>query len=33
MQENSVRKVAELVKGNPDEAATIMRQWLQEPTR
>jgi len=30
MQENSVRKVAELVHGHPDEAAAIMRQWMQE---
>lgn len=28
LQENSVRKVAELVKGNPDEAIGIIRQWV-----
>lgn len=31
MQESSIRKVAELVKGNPDEAIGIIRQWIQEP--
>ena len=33
MQESSIRKVAELVKGNPDEAIGIIRQWVQEPAR
>lgn len=33
VQENSIRKVADLVKGNPDEAVAIMRQWLQQGTR
>ncbi len=28
--QQSVRKVADLVKGSPDEAVTIVRQWLQE---
>jgi flagellar M-ring protein FliF len=31
MQESSIRKVAELVKGNPDEAIGIIRQWAQDP--
>ena len=31
LQENSVRKVGELVKGNPQEAVTIIRQWMNEP--
>lgn len=31
MQETSIRKVAELVKGNPDEAIGIIRQWVQTP--
>ncbi len=31
LQENSVRKVGELVKGNPHEAVTIIRQWMSEP--
>ena len=28
--EQTVKKVAGLIKGNPDEAVTIVRQWLQE---
>jgi len=31
VQENSVRKIAEIVKGNPDEAIGIVRQWIQNP--
>ena len=31
VQENSVRKIAELVKGNPDEAIGIVRQWIHNP--
>ncbi len=31
LQENSVRKVGEIVKGNPQEAVTIIRQWMSEP--
>jgi len=31
VQENSVRKIAEIVKGNPDEAISIVRQWIQSP--
>lgn len=31
VHENSVRQVADLVKGNPDEATTIVRQWLHNP--
>ncbi|VAW18336.1 Flagellar M-ring protein FliF [hydrothermal vent metagenome] len=31
VQENSVRKIAEIVKGNPDEAIGIVRQWIQTP--
>jgi flagellar M-ring protein FliF len=30
VQENSIRRVADLVKGNPDEAVAIMRQWLHQ---
>ena len=31
IQENSVRKVGELVQNNPTEALTIIRQWINEP--
>lgn len=31
LQGNSVRKVGELVKNNPQEAASIVRQWMSEP--
>ena len=31
VQENSVRKIADIVKGNPDEAIGIVRQWIQSP--
>ncbi len=31
LQENSVRKVGELVNSNPHEAVTIIRQWMSEP--
>jgi len=30
---NSIRKVADLVKGNPEEAVAIMRQWIQTGAR
>ena len=32
VQENAIRKVADLVKGNPEEAVAIMRQWMQTST-
>ncbi len=31
IQENSVRKVGELVQNNPTEALTIIRQWINDP--
>lgn len=31
LQGNSVKKVGELVKNNPHEAASIIRQWMNEP--
>ncbi len=33
VQENSIRKVADLVKGNLDEAVAIMRQWMAAEAR